>query len=75
VGQRVRVMVKVGERPAITIPTRFVATRYGVDYVRVLDKSGHAQDVAVQLAPGPDASRVEVLSGVTGGDVIVAPRA
>lgn len=74
VGQRVRVMVKVGERSAITVPTRFVANRYGVDYVRVLDKQGHASDVAVQLAPGPDAARVEVLSGVGGGDVIVAPR-
>lgn len=75
VGQRVRVMVKVGERPAITVPMRFVATRYGVDYVRVVDKAGHAADVAVQLAPGPDPTHVEVLSGVGGGDVIVAPRA
>lgn len=75
VGQSVRVMVKVGERPAITLPTRFVANRYGVDYVRVLDKQGRASDVPVQLAPGPDASRVEVLSGVGGGDVLVAPKA
>lgn len=75
VGQRVRVMVKVGERPAITVPSRFVATRYGVDYVRVLDKSGHPSDVAVQLAPGSEGGRVEVLSGVSGGDVLVAPKA
>lgn len=75
VGRTVRVMVKLGERPAITVPTRFVANRYGVDYVRVLDKQGHASDVPVQLAPGPDDARVEVLSGVAGGDVIVAPGA
>jgi RND family efflux transporter MFP subunit len=75
VGQRVRVKVKVGQRPALAVPMRFVATRYGVDYVRVLDKAGHASDVAVQIAPGPDAARVEVLSGLVDGDVIVAPQA
>jgi RND family efflux transporter MFP subunit len=74
IGQRVRVMVKVGERPAITLPNRFVATRYGLDYVRVLDRAGHAGDVAVQLAPGPEEGRVEVLSGLRAGDVVVAPR-
>lgn len=75
IGQRVRVLVEVGRRPAIAVPTRFVATRYGVDYVRVLDSSGHAGDVAVQLSPLADASRVEVLSGVGAGDVLVTPRA
>ena len=75
VGQRVRVLVEVGERAAITLPRRFVSTRYGVDYVRVIDKAGRAGDVAVQLAPGPDAQRVEVLSGLANGDVVVAPGA
>ncbi|MEO8113342.1 MAG: efflux RND transporter periplasmic adaptor subunit [Phenylobacterium sp.] len=75
IGQRVRVTVKVAERPAITLPMRFVATRYGVDYVRVLDKTGRASDTAVQIAPGPDPSRVEVLSGLVDGDVIVTPKA
>lgn len=75
IGQRVRVMVRVGMRPAITVPTRFVATRYGIDYVRVLDRTGHASDVAVQLAPTIDPDRVEVLSGVGAGDVIVTPKA
>lgn len=73
VGQRVRVMIQVGQRTAITLPNRFVSTRYGVDYVRVLDKGGRPGDVAVQLAPGPDAARVEVLSGLAAGDVVVAP--
>jgi RND family efflux transporter MFP subunit len=75
VGQRVRVSVKVADRPALTVPTRFVATRYGVDYVRVLDGSGRAAEVAVQVAPGPDPQRVEVLSGLVDGDVLVAPKA
>jgi RND family efflux transporter MFP subunit len=75
VGQRVRVILKVAERPAIVVPARFVATRYGVDYVRVLDKAGHASDVAIQIASGPRAGEVEVLSGLVDGDVIVAPKA
>lgn len=75
VGQRVRVTIKVAERPALAVPTRFVATRYGVDYVRVLDRAGHASEVAVQIAPGPDPAHVEVLSGLVDGDVIVAPKA
>jgi len=75
VGQRVRVTVRVAERLALVVPARFVATRYGVDYVRVLDTAGQAMDVAVQIAPGPDAGQVEVLSGLTNGDVIVPPGA
>ncbi|HEY0648420.1 efflux RND transporter periplasmic adaptor subunit [Phenylobacterium sp.] len=73
VGQRVRVRVKVGERQALVIPRRFVATRYGVDFVRVAGRDGGAADIAVQVAPGPVADEVEVLSGLGRGDVIVAP--
>jgi len=75
VGRRVRVRIRVGERTAMTVPRRFVSTRYGLDYVRVLDRSGQPSDVAVQIAPGPDADRVEVLSGLSDGDVVLAPRA
>lgn len=74
VGRRVRVLVRIGERAAITVPNRFVSRRYGIDYVRILDAKGHASDVAVQLAPQTDADRVEVLSGLARGDVVVAPR-
>ena len=72
VGQRVRVQVKVGERTALVVPQRFVATRYGLDFVRVLGPKGLAGDVAVQVAPGPAAGQVEVLSGLNPGDVILA---
>ncbi|MDP1630481.1 MAG: efflux RND transporter periplasmic adaptor subunit [Caulobacter sp.] len=75
IGQRVRVRIKAGERQAVTLPKRFVATRFGVDYVRLVDKSGQAVEVAVQLSPGADANHVEVLSGLVAGDVIVAPGA
>lgn len=75
VGQRVRVRIKIGERQALTLPTRFVATRYGLDYVRVLDRAGRTTDVAVQLAPGPDGGHSEVLSGLMAGDTVIAPGA
>ena len=72
VGQRVRVRVPVGRRTAMVIPGRFVARRYGLDFVRVLDRSGRASEVAVQLAPALEAGKVEVLSGLAAGDVILA---
>jgi RND family efflux transporter MFP subunit len=75
VGQRVRVFVNLGERPALAVPRRFVSTRFGVDYVRVVDKAGRASEVAVQIAPVAEPARVEVLSGLVDGDVIVAPGA
>ncbi|MFN3522748.1 MAG: efflux RND transporter periplasmic adaptor subunit [Phenylobacterium sp.] len=75
VGQRARVRIKVGERQAIVVPRRFIATRFGVDYARLVDRDGQAVEVAVQIAPGPTAQDVEVLSGLAQGDVIVAARA
>ncbi len=52
-----------------------MAHRYGLDYVRVLDRSGATSDVAVQLTPTAEAAKVEVLSGLADGDVILAPAA
>jgi len=65
----------MGERSALVIPRRFVATRYGVDFVTVLGKDGKPADVAVQLAPGPADGEVEVLSGLIAGDVLLGPGA
>lgn len=73
VGRRVRVRVKVGERAALILPRRFVATRYGVDFLRVAGRDGQAADVSVQVTPGPAADQVEVLAGVAAGDVVIAP--
>lgn len=74
VGQRVRVRIQVGERRALVIPARYVITRYGADYVRLATASG-AMETPVQLAPGPMAGQVEALSGISAGDVLVAPEA
>lgn len=74
VGQRVRVRLKVGERKALVVPRRFVATRFGVDFVRLAEPGGRSSsEVAVQLAPTPEAGRVEVLSGLADGDTLLAP--
>jgi RND family efflux transporter MFP subunit len=75
VGQRVRVRIKAGERQAVTLPRRFVSTRFGVDFVRLVDRSDRASDVAVQLAPASDPDRVEVLSGLAIGDTVIVPGA
>lgn len=79
VGARVRVLVPAGERPAIVAPADYIATRYGVDYVRLLRSGGEVIDAPVQRgAPMPtDAvpNGVEILSGLNPGDVIVPPGA
>jgi RND family efflux transporter MFP subunit len=75
IGQRVSVNLSIGQRRALIVPARLVFARFGVDYVRVLAKDGSANDVPVQTAPTGDAEQVEILSGLTAGDVLVAPEA
>jgi RND family efflux transporter MFP subunit len=73
IGQRVRVQVKVGEREALVVPETYVATRFGLDFVRILGPDGAAREVAVQAAPAPAPGQVEILSGARAGDVLIAP--
>lgn len=73
VGRRVRVRMALGLRQGLVVPQRFVVTRSGVDYVRVLSRGGSVEEAPVQLAPGPAAGVVEALSGLAPGDVLVAP--
>lgn len=68
VGERIRVWVGAGARPAIVVPEAYLYKRYGVTFVKLQD--GH--EVVVQ--PGlmqPDG--IEVLSGLEAGDVLVRP--
>lgn len=75
VGARVRVLIPAGEREAVIIPERFVATRYGVDYVRLVRAGGAVIDAPVQRGAEtptdamPDG--IEILSGLNAGDAIV----
>jgi RND family efflux transporter MFP subunit len=78
VSERIRVWVSAGERTAFVIPSGLIATRFGVDYVKVLVGAGStAREVPVQRGratprPGlPDG--IEILSGLEAGDRLVGP--
>ena len=73
VGQRVTVQVPVGQRRALVIPRRVVATRFGIDFVRTVDRAGRVSEAPVQLGRPVSGDRVEVLSGLAAGDVVLAP--
>jgi RND family efflux transporter MFP subunit len=74
VGARVRVLVPTGERKTFVVPGKYMVTRYGVDYVRLV-RQGGSLDVPVQrgtpipMSGMPDG--VEVLSGLRDGDQIL----
>ena len=76
VGDRLRVWVSGGSRPAFVIPASYVKTRFGIDYVQ-LAQAGRTIDVPVQrgrelqLPAMPDG--LEILSGVRAGDQLVRP--
>lgn len=72
-GQRVIVQVPVGQRRALVVPRRFVSTRYGVDFVRTVDSSGRVSEAPVQLGGPAGENRVEVLSGLAVGHVVLTP--
>jgi RND family efflux transporter MFP subunit len=72
VGRRVNVMIDVGSHPGVVIPRRFVATRFGIDYVDLVAKDGTASSVPVQTAPTSDPNQIELLSGATSGDTLIA---
>ncbi len=77
VGERIRVWIGAGERPAFVIPESYLVTRFGLDYVRRLLPGGEAVETPVQRGQErpteamPDA--LEILSGLRAGDVLVKP--
>jgi RND family efflux transporter MFP subunit len=70
VGQRVRAEIKVGERQALVVPRRYVATRFGIDYARLVRADGTISETPIQTAAGPSSETVEVLSGLRPGDTL-----
>ncbi|WP_162176940.1 efflux RND transporter periplasmic adaptor subunit [Hyphomonas chukchiensis] len=69
VGERVDVLVSVGERRAIRVPDKYVSTRFGVDFVRV--KVGDRfVEAPVAIAGPSQGGEIEILSGLRIGDVI-----
>jgi RND family efflux transporter MFP subunit len=77
VGDRVRVWINAGTRPGFVVPEDYVATRFGLDYVRLRRTDGTTIEAPVQRGePTPLPSMpngLELLSGVHAGDVLVRP--
>lgn len=70
VGQRVRARIKVSERQALVVPRTYVATRFGVDYARLVRADGSVSETPVQTTAGPGTDTVEVMSGLRAGDIL-----
>lgn len=75
IGQRIEVRLALENYQSIVIPRRFVTTRFGIDYVRTVGPSGEAVEAPVQLGRELSDGRVEVLSGLAVGDVILLAEA
>lgn len=70
VGERTLVSIPIGSRKALAVPPAAIATRHGVDYVRLAD----GDEVAVVLGEAftsEGAPRVEILTGLRAGDRVV----
>lgn len=76
VGDRLRVWIAGGERTAFVIPSTYVTTRFGIDYV-LLQQADHPISVPVQrgrdLLTSDLPNGLEILSGIRAGDVLVQP--
>ena len=68
VGERIRVWIGTGTRPAIVIPQDYLYSRYGLSFVKLSD----GREVVVQQGLPRD-DGIEVLSGLKPGDVLVRP--
>lgn len=71
---RVLVSLPVGKRSALLVPADRVATRMGLDFVTVRGAGGEPVDRAVVLGeayPLDGTPMVEIVSGLTAGDVLV----
>lgn len=76
VGDRLRVWISGGTRTAFVIPSNYVTTRFGIDYVHIR-QADRTIDAPVQRGrdrPSPDLpDGLEILSGIRAGDLLVQP--
>lgn len=76
VGDRLRVWISGGTRTAFVIPSNYVTTRFGIDYVRIR-QGNRTIDAPVQRGrdlPSPELPNgLEILSGIRVGDQLVQP--
>jgi len=73
IGRRVTARVEAGKKTALMVPSRYIKTRYGIDYATLRGKDGTLASVPVQTAPAIESDKVEILSGIAPGDTIVLP--
>ena len=76
VGDRLRVWISGGERIAFVIPSSYVTTRYGIDYVQIRqgDRAINAPVQRGRDRPSPEIPNgLEILSGIRAGDQLVQP--
>ena len=74
VDARVLVEVPVGERQSIVVPSAAVTTRSGIDFVSIMrDGAPVARAVVLGEPLVGDAATVEVLTGLSAGDVVELP--
>jgi RND family efflux transporter MFP subunit len=66
VGERTRVFVSTGTRPAIVVPADYVYKRFGISYVRIKDIG----ETVVQVGL-PQEDGIEILSGLRPGDILL----
>lgn len=75
VGERTLVWIPVGRRSVIAVPREAIATRHGVDMVRIATEDGAAEVPVVLGEPvaTEDGDLIEVLTGLRAGDEVVLP--
>jgi len=76
VGDRLRVWISGGTRTAFVVPSSYVTTRFGIDYVK-LRQGDRIVEAPVQRGrelPSPELPNgLEILSGIRVGDQLVQP--
>lgn len=72
---RVLVQLPVAERSALLVPAAAVATRSGIDFVRVASAGSETERAVVtgERMTRADGDYVEILTGLAAGDVVVTP--
>lgn len=77
VGERALVRIAADKRRAIVIPQGYSFKRYGLDYVKLVQKDADPLEIVVQLGElvllGKGKGGVEVLAGLRSGDRLVRP--
>ncbi len=74
VGERIRVVVSTGNRSSFVLPERYLIKRGGLTFVRLADHGEvPVQTGAAVRETGVGQARIEILSGLSIGDTVIAP--